>query len=56
MQRGTCAIVMRVIPSNVPDFAALSLPAELEKIVGLKNGVVLVTVNYGISRRHRRCR
>jgi twitching motility protein PilT len=43
MQRGTCAIVMRVIPSNVPDFAALSLPAELEKIVGLKNGVVLVT-------------
>jgi twitching motility protein PilT len=43
MQRGTCAIVMRVIPSKVPDFAALSLPAELEKIVGLKNGVVLVT-------------
>src|SRR5580658_1924098 len=43
MQRGSCAIVMRVIPSNVPDFAALSLPAEMEKIVGLKNGVVLVT-------------
>jgi twitching motility protein PilT len=43
MQRGTCAIVMRVIPSKVPDFAALNLPAELEKIVGLRNGVVLVT-------------
>src|SRR5580658_1471646 len=43
MQRGTCAIVMRVIPSQVPDFAALNLPAELEKIVGLRNGVVLVT-------------
>ncbi len=43
MQRGTCAIVMRVIPSKVPDFATLNLPAELEKIVGLRNGIVLVT-------------
>ena len=43
MQRGSCAIVMRVIPSTVPDFEALSLPAELEKIVGLRNGIVLVT-------------
>ncbi len=43
MQRGTCAIVMRVIPSKVPDFEALKLPAELAKIVGLRNGIVLVT-------------
>src|ERR1700722_6994534 len=43
MQRGTCAIVMRVIPSKVPDFATLHLPDELEKIVGLRNGIVLVT-------------
>jgi twitching motility protein PilT len=42
-QRGSCAIVMRVIPSVVPDFKALNLPAELEKIVGLRNGIVLVT-------------
>jgi twitching motility protein PilT len=43
MQRGTCAVVMRVIPGKVPDFAALNLPAELGKIVELRNGIVLVT-------------
>ncbi|MCU1302549.1 MAG: twitching motility protein [Candidatus Sulfotelmatobacter sp.] len=43
MQRGSCAVVMRVIPSKVPDFDALNLPAELGKIVGLRNGIVLVT-------------
>jgi twitching motility protein PilT len=43
MQRGTCAVVMRVIPGKVPDFALLNLPSELEKIVGLRNGIVLVT-------------
>jgi twitching motility protein PilT len=43
MQRGSCAIVMRVIPSVIPDFDALNLPAELKKIVGLRNGIVLVT-------------
>ena len=43
MQRGTCAVVMRVIPGKVPDFAALNLPAELGKIVQLRNGIVLVT-------------
>ena len=43
MQRGTCAVVMRVIPGTVPDFDALKLPAELGKIVELRNGVVLVT-------------
>jgi twitching motility protein PilT len=43
MQRGTCAVVMRVIPGNVPSFEALNLPAELNKIVGLRNGIVLVT-------------
>jgi twitching motility protein PilT len=43
MQRGTCAIVMRVIPSSVPAFADLHLPAELQNISGLRNGIVLVT-------------
>jgi twitching motility protein PilT len=43
MQRGSCAIVMRVIPGAVPDFAALALPAELEQIVNLRSGIVLVT-------------
>jgi twitching motility protein PilT len=43
MQRGSCVIVMRVIPGKVPDFAELNLPAELENIVALRNGIVLVT-------------
>jgi twitching motility protein PilT len=43
MQRGTCAIVMRVIPGKVPDFDAFQLPDELKKIVDLRNGIVLVT-------------
>ena len=42
-QRGTCAIVMRVIPSAIPDLATLNLPGELAKIAELKNGIVLVT-------------
>jgi twitching motility protein PilT len=43
MQRGTWAVVMRVIPGKVPDFESLNLPAELGKVVGLRNGIVLVT-------------
>ena len=43
MQRGSCAVVMRVIPGKIPDFAALNLPAELKEISGLRNGIVLVT-------------
>src|SRR5438552_1488572 len=43
MQRGSCAVVMRVIPSNIPSFAELNLPEELRHISGLRNGIVLVT-------------
>jgi twitching motility protein PilT len=43
MQRGTCVVVMRVIPAKVPDLDSLHLPAELNKIVELRNGIVLVT-------------
>lgn len=42
-QRGTCAIVMRVVPNKVPSFEDLKLPAALEEIVHLRNGIVLVT-------------
>jgi len=42
-QRGTCAIVMRVIPRNVPTFEDLKLPPQLAEIANLKNGIVLVT-------------
>ncbi|HMF55539.1 MAG TPA: PilT/PilU family type 4a pilus ATPase [Pyrinomonadaceae bacterium] len=43
MQRGTHAIVMRVIPHRPPLFNELNLPQELSKVVELKNGIVLVT-------------
>jgi twitching motility protein PilT len=42
-QRGSCAIVMRVIPYSTPDFATLGLPDVLDEVVHLKNGIVLVT-------------
>jgi twitching motility protein PilT len=42
-QRGSCAIVMRVIPDKIPGFNDLKLPTSLEQIVHLKNGIVLVT-------------
>jgi twitching motility protein PilT len=42
-QRGTYAIVMRVIPQTIPDFNALNLPPQLGDIANLRNGIVLVT-------------
>jgi Tfp pilus assembly pilus retraction ATPase PilT len=43
MQRGTCAIVIRVIPDKIPSFADLRLPPTLQQIVELRNDIVLVT-------------
>jgi twitching motility protein PilT len=43
MQRGTCAIVMRVIPTDIPDFKTFNLPPALAAIPNLKNGIVLAT-------------
>lgn len=42
-QRGTLAIVMRVIPLGIPRFEELGVPDELRNISELKNGIVLVT-------------
>jgi twitching motility protein PilT len=42
-QRGSCAIVMRVIPSSVPDFKSLALPEQIGETAELRNGIVLVT-------------
>src|SRR5258708_1697390 len=42
-QRGTYAIVLRVIPEGVPTLEALKLPKELVNVCKLKNGIVLVT-------------
>jgi twitching motility protein PilT len=43
IQRGSCAVVMRVIPTTIPDFASLRLPAHLADVVKLRDGIVLVT-------------
>ncbi|PYU23099.1 MAG: twitching motility protein [Acidobacteria bacterium] len=42
-QRGSYAIVMRVIPNKIPSFEDLKLPLQLAEIVHLRNGIVLVT-------------
>src|SRR6202035_2813566 len=43
VQRGSHAIVMRVVPKNIPTFAELKLPEQLADIANLKNGIVLIT-------------
>ncbi|HEY7351621.1 MAG TPA: ATPase, T2SS/T4P/T4SS family [Terriglobales bacterium] len=43
IQRGSCAVVMRVIPTTVPDFKKLGLPEQLREIAQLQDGLVLVT-------------
>jgi twitching motility protein PilT len=42
-QRGTHAIVMRVIPQRPPRFEEFNLPEQLREVVDIKNGIVLVT-------------
>jgi twitching motility protein PilT len=42
-QRGSIAVVMRVIPDRIPSFDELKLPKVLEELVHLRNGIVLVT-------------
>jgi twitching motility protein PilT len=43
IQRGSCAVVMRVIPTNIPDFDSLRLPSQLSEVTKLRDGIVLVT-------------
>jgi twitching motility protein PilT len=43
IQRGSCAVVMRVIPTTIPGLASLGLPTQLAEIAGLRDGMVLVT-------------
>ena len=42
-QRGTFAIVMRVIAARIPSIAELGLPPAVADCASLKNGIVLVT-------------
>lgn len=43
IQRGSCAVVMRVIPTAIPDFESLHIPASLAEVAKLRDGIVLVT-------------
>jgi twitching motility protein PilT len=42
-QRGSYAIVMRVIPTKPPNWQELDLPSAVKNVAELKNGLVLVT-------------
>jgi twitching motility protein PilT len=43
IQRGSCAVVMRVIPTAIPDLKMLGAPDQLRNVVSLSPGLVLVT-------------
>ncbi len=43
IQRGSCAVVMRVIATTIPALATLGLPPQLGAVANLRDGIVLVT-------------
>jgi twitching motility protein PilT len=43
IQRGSCAVVMRVIATSIPALASLGLPSQLAEVSSLRDGIVLVT-------------
>jgi twitching motility protein PilT len=43
IQRGSCAVVMRVIATAIPPLASLGLPPQLAEVANLRDGIVLVT-------------
>jgi len=43
IQRGSCVVVMRVIPTVVPSLTSLGLPPRLHEAARLRDGMVLVT-------------
>lgn len=43
IQRGSCAVVIRVIPTAIPELASLRLPTSLADVAKLRDGIVLVT-------------
>jgi len=42
-QGGSQAVVLRCIPSEIPDFAKLRLPRVIKRIAGLRDGLLIVT-------------
>lgn len=47
IQRGSCAVVMRVIPTVIPTLRSLRLPPQLEEAANVRNGIILVTGGSG---------
>jgi twitching motility protein PilT len=47
IQRGSCVIVMRVIPTVIPTLSSLRLPSQLEEVTKVRNGIILVTGGTG---------
>jgi twitching motility protein PilT len=43
IQRGSCAVVMRVIPTTIPNLNSIGAPEQLRDIAVLRDGLVLVT-------------
>ena len=43
IQRGSCAVVLRVIPTTIPTLKGLGAPDEFEKFLALGPGLVLIT-------------
>jgi twitching motility protein PilT len=43
IQRGSCAVVMRVIATSIPVLSSLGLPPQLREVANLRDGIVLVT-------------
>jgi twitching motility protein PilT len=43
IQRGSCAVVLRVISTSIPELGSLNLPRHLAEIANLRDGIVLVT-------------
>jgi len=43
IQRGSCAIVMRVIATQIPELGRLGLPVQVQEATRLRDGLVLVT-------------
>jgi twitching motility protein PilT len=43
IQRGSCAVVMRVIPTAIPTLNSISAPEQLHEIAMLRDGLVLLT-------------
>jgi len=46
-QRGSLALVIRVIPNRIPDWTELNLPAALPKLAEERRGLILVTGTTG---------